>query len=144
MKSCVSWKSANALELSMCSSPVPARTGSGWTPAAVSEDQVAEVLDFVKAAERVGEADPEEVDDYLRRGSAALLRKDYSAARRIFGALLSPIGDGSIDLGGSGPAARDEAPHTRATQRLTEALEEMPSGDFVVWGQRKAGPTRFR
>ncbi len=76
-----------------------ARAGSGWTPAAVSDEQVAEVLAFVKAAERVGQADPSEVDEYLRLGSAALLRKDYATAHRIFGAVLPPIGEGNIDLG---------------------------------------------
>jgi hypothetical protein len=76
-----------------------ARSGSGWVPAALSDDEVAEVLAFVKAAERVGHADPSEVDEYLRRGSSAFLRKDYAAAHRIFGALLRPIGEGEIDLG---------------------------------------------
>jgi hypothetical protein len=75
------------------------RACAGWAPAAVSDEQVAEVLAFVKAAERVGQADPSEVDEYLRRGSAAFLRKDYASALRIFGALLPPIGEGNIDLG---------------------------------------------
>jgi hypothetical protein len=34
-----------------------ARAGSGWAPAAVSEDQVAEVLAFVRATKRAGQAD---------------------------------------------------------------------------------------
>jgi tetratricopeptide (TPR) repeat protein len=76
-----------------------ARAGSGWTPAAVSDEQVAEVLAFVKAAERAGRADPSEVDEFLRLGSAALLRKDYATAHRVFGALLPSIGEGDIDLG---------------------------------------------
>ena len=76
-----------------------ARSGSGWVPAALSDDEVAEVLAFAKAAERVGHADPTEVDEVLGRGSAAFLRKDYAAAHRIFGALLRPIGEGEIDLG---------------------------------------------
>jgi len=76
-----------------------ARSGSGWTPAALSDDEVAAVLAFAKAAQRVGQADPSEVDEYLRRGSSAFLRKDYPAAHRIFGALLRPIGEGEIDLG---------------------------------------------
>jgi tetratricopeptide (TPR) repeat protein len=76
-----------------------ARTGAGFAPAAVSDEQVSEVLAFVKAAERVGQADPSEVDEYLRRGSAAFLRKDYAAAHRVFGALLPPIGEGNVDLG---------------------------------------------
>jgi hypothetical protein len=37
----------------------------------VSDEQVAEVLAFVKAAKRVGRAKPSEVDEYLRRGSGA-------------------------------------------------------------------------
>lgn len=76
-----------------------ARTGSGWAPAQVTDEQVAEVLAFAKAAERIGQADPSEVDEYLRRGSAAFLRKDYASAHRILGALLPPIGEGNIDLG---------------------------------------------
>ncbi len=76
-----------------------ARAGSGWAPAAPSDDKVAEALAFAKAAERVGHADPSDVDEHLRRASGAFLRKDYSAAHRIFGALLRPIGDGEIDLG---------------------------------------------
>jgi len=76
-----------------------ARSGSGWAPGAVDDEQVAEVLAFTKAAERVGRADPSVIDEYLRRGSAAFLRKNYAAARQILGALLRPIGDGEIDLG---------------------------------------------
>jgi hypothetical protein len=70
-----------------------------WVPPALSNDKVAESLAFAKAAERVGQADPSDVDEHLRRASSAFLRKDYSAAHRIFGALLRPIGDGEIDLG---------------------------------------------
>ncbi|MBI4882159.1 MAG: hypothetical protein HY812_21230 [Planctomycetes bacterium] len=76
-----------------------ARCGSGWVPPAVGDDEVAEVVSFAKAAERLGHADPSEVDERLRRGSGAFLRKDYAAAHRIFGALLRPIGEGEIDLG---------------------------------------------
>jgi hypothetical protein len=76
-----------------------ARGGFGWAPAALSDDDVSEVVAFAKAAERVGQADPAEVDERLRRGSGAFLRKDYAAAHRIFGALLRPIGEGEIDLG---------------------------------------------
>jgi hypothetical protein len=76
-----------------------ARGGSGWVPAAPSDEDVSEVLAFAEAAERVGHADPSEVDEYLRRGSAAFLRKDYASTFRIFGALLRPIGEAEIDLG---------------------------------------------
>ncbi len=76
-----------------------ARNGSGWAPAAVSDDQVDEVLAFANAAKRIGQAAPSDVDEYLRRGSGAFLRKDYARAHRILGALLPPIGGGEIDLG---------------------------------------------
>ncbi len=76
-----------------------ARGGTGWAPAPVGDEEVAEAVAFAKAAERAGHADPSEVDDHLRRGSAAFLRKDYAAAHRILGALLRPIGEGEIDLG---------------------------------------------
>jgi len=76
-----------------------ARAGAGFAPSPVSDEQVAEVLAFVKAAERLGQADPSEVDEYLQRGSAAFLGKDYATAHRIWGALLPPIADGNIDLG---------------------------------------------
>src|ERR1019366_2202027 len=76
-----------------------ARGGSGWAPAALSDDEVTEALAFAKAAERIGRADPSDVDEHLRRASGAFLRRDYSAAHRIFGALLRPIGDGEVDLG---------------------------------------------
>lgn len=75
------------------------RGGSGWTPAAPSAAAVDEAVAFADAAARVGYADPADVDERLRRGSAALLRKDYAAARRIFGALLRPIAAAEIDLG---------------------------------------------
>jgi hypothetical protein len=76
-----------------------ARGGSGWVPAAVSDEEVTEALTFIAAAKRLGQADPAQVDEHLRRGQGALLRKDYAKAHRILGALLPPIGNGDIDLG---------------------------------------------
>lgn len=76
-----------------------ARGASGWAPAEPKDDEVAEVVAFVEAAQRVGYADPRDVDVRLSRGSAAFFRKDYSAAREIFGALLRPVAEGEIDLG---------------------------------------------
>lgn len=74
-----------------------ARGRSGWIPAAINENEVAEVLDFAKGAERNGSAEPADVDVGL--GTRAFLRRDYESALRIDGALLPPIGDGDIDLG---------------------------------------------
>lgn len=76
-----------------------ARTGSGWVPAPLARDEVAEALSFAAAARRVGHADPCDVDEHLRRGSGAFLRRDYAAAHRILGALLPPVAEGEIDLG---------------------------------------------
>lgn len=76
-----------------------ARSGSGWTPAAVTDTQVGEVLEFVKTAELAGQASSAAIDAYLRRGAAAFLRRDYAAAQRIFGALLPAVGDGNVYLG---------------------------------------------
>jgi hypothetical protein len=76
-----------------------AHGGAGWLPAPLDDNHVSEVLTFAKAARRVGRADPSEVDEHLRSGSGAFLRKGYAAARRIFGALLQPVGEGEIDLG---------------------------------------------
>jgi hypothetical protein len=76
-----------------------ARGNSGWAPEAPSTTDVDEAVDFAKAAERVGHADPSDIDEHLRRGNAAFLRKDYASAHRIFRALLPPMADGEIDLG---------------------------------------------
>ncbi|HCF56642.1 MAG TPA: hypothetical protein DFS52_01430, partial [Myxococcales bacterium] len=72
---------------------------SGWAPAAVSNEDVAEVLAFVEAAEQEAYADPSDFDDLLLSGSTAFLRKDYQTAFEIFGALLPPLADGEIHLG---------------------------------------------
>jgi hypothetical protein len=76
-----------------------ARGGSGWAPAALRDDEVTDALAFARAAVRAGRAEPSDVDEHLRRASGAFLQKDYSAAHRIFAALLLPIADVDIDLG---------------------------------------------
>lgn len=76
-----------------------ARAGKGWTPAALPEAEFLEALAFAEAARRAGYAAPSAVDERLRRGSAAYLRRDYATAQRIFEALLCPIADGEIFLG---------------------------------------------
>jgi hypothetical protein len=76
-----------------------ARGKSGWAPAAPGRDEVAKVVAFVRAARRIGYANPRDVDERLSRGSAAFFRKDYPCARGIFGTLLRPLAEGEIDLG---------------------------------------------
>ena len=76
-----------------------ARGETKWTPSGPTDEGVAEILNFAEAAQRVGHADPSEVDDYLRQGMNAFLAKDYRTAFQIFRALLIPISDGGIDLG---------------------------------------------
>ncbi len=51
---------------------------------------VDEVRSVVAAALRVAQADPSEVDDYLRQGVTASLASDHEGARAIFEALLPP------------------------------------------------------
>ena len=75
------------------------RNTSVWSPEGPTDEEVSEVVAFAEAARRVGQADPDDVDDYLRRGSHAFLGKDYAAAHRIFRVLLPPVGNADIDLG---------------------------------------------
>jgi len=42
------------------------RNDTGWTPGGPSDESVAEIVAFAEAASRTGEADPSDVDDYLR------------------------------------------------------------------------------
>ena len=81
-----------------------ASRNSGWASAARGLDEVVEIVAFVQAARRVGYADPRDVDEPLRRGSVAFLRKDYSAARGIFDGLLQPLAEREIDLGQHEPS----------------------------------------
>ena len=76
-----------------------ARGEKGWTPSGPDDEDVAEVLTFAEAAQRVGYADPSEMDAYLQQGMSTFLSRDYQAASRIFRALLIPISEGEIDLG---------------------------------------------
>ncbi len=76
-----------------------ARGRSGWSPPSPSARLVAEVESFAAAATRTGQADPEEVDEYLRQGTHAFLAKDYPVALAIFRVLLVPVSAGDIYLG---------------------------------------------
>ena len=76
-----------------------ARGSAGWKPASPSDRAVAEVKSFADAARRVGQAEPEDVDAYLRRASRAFLAGNPVAARAMFEALLLPVLDADIDLG---------------------------------------------
>lgn len=70
-----------------------------WRPVAPSSDTVDEARRFAAAATRVGQADPSEVDEYLRQGVTASLAGDHEGARAIFEALLPPIANADVDLG---------------------------------------------
>jgi hypothetical protein len=76
-----------------------ARGRSGWSPPTPSARLVSEVERFAVAATRTGQADPGEVDEYLRHGIHAFLARDYPAALAIFRALLVPVSAGEIYLG---------------------------------------------
>jgi hypothetical protein len=71
-----------------------ARGRSGWKPAAPSAALVEEAKGYAAAARRVGEADPSEVDEFLRQAITASLAGDHGVARAVFGALLEPLAQG--------------------------------------------------
>ncbi len=111
-----------------------ARGKTGWQPSGPTDEGVAEALAFAKAAKRVGYADPSEVDNYLRQGSNAFLRRNYHAAFLIFHALLLPISEGEIDLGQDemfeemlGMDASDCAAHYVVAVYMTSPLEQRAS-----------------
>ena len=76
-----------------------ARSASGWKPAAPPVAFVEEAGSFAAAACRVGQAEPWEVDDYLRQAIKASLAGDHGSARAVFEAVLVPISNGDIFLG---------------------------------------------
>jgi hypothetical protein len=76
-----------------------AATRGAYRPAPPSSGVVDEVAEFAAAARRVGQAEPFDVDAYLRQGVTASLAGEHATARRIFEALLLPIANAEIDLG---------------------------------------------
>jgi hypothetical protein len=76
-----------------------AATRGAYRPAPPSSGIVDEVSEFAAAARRVGQAEPFDVDAYLRQGVTASLAGEHATARRIFEALLLPIANAEIDLG---------------------------------------------
>ena len=76
-----------------------ARSEAAWMPEGPTPEAVTAVVEFARAAARIGYAEPREVDKYLRKGIGAFLSRDYTAAHAVFRALLVPIGDGEIYLG---------------------------------------------
>ncbi len=91
-----------AKDISWFTSAIIERASRGraeWQPSGPTDEGVAEVLAFAEAAKRIGYADPSEIDDYLQQGRNAFLAGNYSAAIRIFHALLLPLSEGEIDLG---------------------------------------------
>jgi hypothetical protein len=106
-----------------------AATGSsGWRPSGPSRRIVDEVKCFAEAARRVGYAEPQEVDDYLRQGTRAFLAGEHATARGILEALLPPIAEliakvrpaASIDS--KGREVMLEAMRAAATKRVERIL----------------------
>ena len=75
------------------------RVAAAGGAAAPPSAQVNEVERFAAAAQRVGYADPSEVDDALQQGITASRAGDHATACAIFRALLLPIANADIDLG---------------------------------------------
>jgi hypothetical protein len=76
-----------------------ARAASGWKPAAPSTAFVEEAKSFIAAARRAGQADPSQVDHFLRQALTASLAGDHTSARAVFEVMFGPVGQGDIDLG---------------------------------------------
>jgi hypothetical protein len=72
---------------------------AGWRPSRQSARLVDEARAFADAARQAAYADPDEVSDYLRRGTRAFLAGDHASARAVFEALLIPVAQGDISLG---------------------------------------------
>lgn len=78
-----------------------ARGGSEWAPSAPRASDVARIEAFAAAAVRAAHAEPASFDEHLREGNHAFLARDYAAAHRVFAALLVPLANGRVYLGGS-------------------------------------------
>jgi hypothetical protein len=76
-----------------------ARGSTGWKPSGPSRKVIDDVNAYVEAARRVGYADPDEVDQYLRQGMKAFLAGDSKTARALFEILVPPVAEYEIDLG---------------------------------------------
>ena len=72
---------------------------SGWRPTRPSQRIVEEAKSFAEAARHIGQADPYDVTEHLRRGTKAFLAGDHASARAVFEAILPPIACVDIDLG---------------------------------------------
>lgn len=72
---------------------------SGWNPARPSPRIVEEAKSFSDAARQIGQADPDDVTEHLRRATKAFLAGDHASARAVFDAILPPIACADIDLG---------------------------------------------
>jgi hypothetical protein len=76
-----------------------AKATSGWKPARPSPRIVEEAESFSDAARQIGQADPDDVTEYLRHATKAFLAGDHPSARAVFEAILPPIASVDIDLG---------------------------------------------
>jgi hypothetical protein len=72
---------------------------SGWKPARPSPRIVEEAKSFSESARQIGQADPDDVTEHLRRATRAFLAGDHASARAVFDAILPPIACGDVDLG---------------------------------------------
>ncbi len=76
-----------------------AASSSSWRPGAPRAEVVDQVQGFVASSRRTGRAEPERVDEILRKGVEASLASDHQAARAILGAMLVPLAKSEFDLG---------------------------------------------
>ena len=72
---------------------------AGWQPSHPPARVVDEARVFADAARRIAYADPDEVSDYLRRGTRAFLAGNDASARVVFEALLLLVPAATYSLG---------------------------------------------
>ena len=98
------------------------RAGSGWTPAPVPEEDVADVLAFVSAAERAGYVDPEEVDAFLGVAWTPSSGGTTPPRARSWARCWSPSGMARSTWGRTNSPAKCWAPTWRPAPRGTPCL----------------------
>ncbi len=76
-----------------------ARKSAGWTPAALDTNaELAKLDSYLEEVTNAGYADPEIVDDFLRKGKSAFFHREYDTSAQIFRKLLIPIVETEFDM----------------------------------------------
>ncbi|MEM1414203.1 MAG: hypothetical protein AAGH15_04855 [Myxococcota bacterium] len=125
------------------------RGSGGWSPDRPSDAEFARLEALAGAIVDAGVGDPRMVDGVLLQGSRAFLAGDAATSRRLFEAMLVPLGVEGLDLGqhelesevlttSLGPCVRQYAvalyltcPAEERAQAVEEALDDLRHLHFV-------------